>query len=132
MVEMDNIALVRRWFDEVWNQRRLETIDLMLLPYDERRYWFRFSGIFADALTFGIPTVVPARTRMAEVLQQGWGAGVEFAHQSVGSILEAVLAASDQINTLKAKAQSRRTEWRQSQCIEALFGMILKWTSGKD
>jgi len=32
MVELDNIALVRRWFDEVWNQRRLETIDELLAP----------------------------------------------------------------------------------------------------
>ena len=32
MVELDNIALVRRWFNEVWNQRRLETIDELLAP----------------------------------------------------------------------------------------------------
>jgi predicted ester cyclase len=32
MAELDNIALVRRWFDEVWNQRRLETIDELLAP----------------------------------------------------------------------------------------------------
>ncbi len=30
MSEQDNIALVRRWFDEVWAQRRLETIDELL------------------------------------------------------------------------------------------------------
>jgi steroid delta-isomerase-like uncharacterized protein len=27
-----NIALARRWFDEVWNQRRTETIDELLAP----------------------------------------------------------------------------------------------------
>lgn len=32
MAELDNIALVRRWFDEVWNQRRLDTIDELLAP----------------------------------------------------------------------------------------------------
>lgn len=26
----DNVALVRRWFDEVWNQRRAETIEELL------------------------------------------------------------------------------------------------------
>ena len=26
----DNIALVRRWFEEVWNRRRAETIDELL------------------------------------------------------------------------------------------------------
>src|SRR5262245_22106574 len=29
---MDNKALVRRWFDEVWNQGRADTIDEMLSP----------------------------------------------------------------------------------------------------
>ena len=37
MPESENIALVRRWFEEVWNQRRLETIDELLAP-DARAY----------------------------------------------------------------------------------------------
>ena len=28
----DNTALARRWFEEVWNQRRTETIDEVLTP----------------------------------------------------------------------------------------------------
>jgi steroid delta-isomerase-like uncharacterized protein len=28
----DNVLLVRRWYEEVWNQRRAETIDELLLP----------------------------------------------------------------------------------------------------
>ena len=30
MIENENTAIVRRWFEEVWNQRRLETIDELL------------------------------------------------------------------------------------------------------
>ena len=30
MKENENTAIVRRWFEEVWNQRRLETIDELL------------------------------------------------------------------------------------------------------
>ena len=32
MLENANTAIVRRWFEEVWNQRRLETIDELLAP----------------------------------------------------------------------------------------------------
>ena len=32
MIENENTALVRRWFEELWNQRRLETIDELLAP----------------------------------------------------------------------------------------------------
>jgi predicted ester cyclase len=30
MLENENTVIVRRWFEEVWNQRRLETIDELL------------------------------------------------------------------------------------------------------
>jgi predicted ester cyclase len=32
MIENENTAIVRRWFEELWNQRRLETIDELLSP----------------------------------------------------------------------------------------------------
>lgn len=32
MVENENTAIVRRWFEELWNQGRLETIDELLAP----------------------------------------------------------------------------------------------------
>jgi predicted ester cyclase len=32
MLENKNTAIVRRWFEEVWNQRRLETIEELLAP----------------------------------------------------------------------------------------------------
>lgn len=32
MTENENTALVRRWFEELWNKRRLETIDELLAP----------------------------------------------------------------------------------------------------
>jgi steroid delta-isomerase-like uncharacterized protein len=32
MIENENTAIVRRWFEELWNQRRLETIDELLAP----------------------------------------------------------------------------------------------------
>ena len=32
MTENSNTAIVRRWFEEVWNQRRLDTIDELFAP----------------------------------------------------------------------------------------------------
>ena len=31
-LENENMAIIRRWFDEVWNQRRLDTVDELLAP----------------------------------------------------------------------------------------------------
>src|SRR5688500_1520067 len=32
MIENENTAIVRRWFEEVWNERKLDTIDELLHP----------------------------------------------------------------------------------------------------
>ena len=42
--------------------------DVMLLPYDGERYFARSSGILSEALTAGVPVVVPGGTWMARQL----------------------------------------------------------------
>src|SRR5262249_43391620 len=74
-------------------QRRVVASDIVLLPYDWRRYPLRASGVFSEAVGFGIPTVVPDRTWMADNLRAGMGAGTIFEEQSATAILKALLAA---------------------------------------
>src|SRR6185503_6537862 len=49
---------------------------LAVLPYDPRAYAARSSGVFAEAVAAGIPTVVPAGTWMAR--RTPAGAGLPF------------------------------------------------------
>ncbi len=44
--------------------------DLMLLPYSARNYAARSSGVFAEALAAGIPTVVTSGTWMSNLLEE--------------------------------------------------------------
>ncbi|HVA46627.1 MAG TPA: hypothetical protein VNH11_09660 [Pirellulales bacterium] len=46
----------------------LLSADVVILPYDREAYRARSSGIFAEALAAGIPTLVPAGTWMASQL----------------------------------------------------------------
>ncbi|MBL4720906.1 MAG: glycosyltransferase [Alphaproteobacteria bacterium] len=105
--------------------QRLQTLDILLLPYQRGRYIMRTSGIFAEAAANGIVTVVPGGSWMATQLAAGWGAGVTFDAFSVDAIADALVSASDDCATLKAKAQARRDEWRRTQSTPALLDHIL-------
>ncbi len=105
--------------------RRLESLEILLLPYVKDRYVMRTSGIFAEAVTHGIVTVVPRGTWMAEQLGAGWGAGVIFDTVSVDSVVEALTAAIDDYSDLKMTAAACREAWRTRQSTGALLDHIL-------
>jgi glycosyltransferase involved in cell wall biosynthesis len=47
----------------------LMSSDVVLIPYDAERYYARSSGILVEALSAGIPVIVPAASWMSDVLQ---------------------------------------------------------------
>jgi len=74
-----NEALIRRWFDEVWNQRREEAIDEMMVddvvakglppePINGREAFRQFHRLFIAAfpkLSISIEEVIAKRDRLA-------------------------------------------------------------------
>jgi steroid delta-isomerase-like uncharacterized protein len=60
MLENENTAIVRRWFEEVWNQRRLETIDEL----------FDAEGVAHDLGGQGATVKGPAAFRQAAAFMQ--------------------------------------------------------------
>jgi hypothetical protein len=59
------VTLFTRSLDPVEYRRLLQSGHLSLLPYDRAAYGARSSGVFAESLAAGIPTVVPAGTWMS-------------------------------------------------------------------
>jgi len=107
-------------------QRHLVASDIVLLPYDWRRYALRASGVFSEAVGFGIVAVVPDRTWMADNLRAGRGAGAIFAEQSVASILGALIEASDNHAALRERARSAMQDWRREHSTAAILEAILR------
>lgn len=107
-------------------QQRLVRSDLLLLPYRWQRYALRASGVFTEALGFGLVPVVPERTWMGDMLAQGWGAGVTFRNFSAASITKALAIASDAFPQLKIAALESREGWRRMQSAHALLDQILR------
>lgn len=50
-------------------ERLVMGADIVLVPYNARRYFARSSGVFAEAVSAGVPVVVPAHCWMADQIQ---------------------------------------------------------------
>jgi glycosyltransferase involved in cell wall biosynthesis len=61
----DMVRLVTRTLSTEAYEHFLDRADIILMPYDPKRYASRNSGILAEALAAGKPVVVPAGTWMA-------------------------------------------------------------------
>lgn len=105
--------------------RRLIHLDIVLLPYQWKRYAMRPSGVFSEAVGFGVVAVVPGRTWAADRLAAGCGAGITFHDFSVKAMTEALVAASDGYSVLKERAALSKAAWRLSQSTTALLDKIL-------
>jgi glycosyltransferase involved in cell wall biosynthesis len=97
----------------------LHSADLILLPYDGSRYRARSSGILAEALVLGCPTVVPNGTWMSRVAN-----GSCICIQPPGdarSLCTAVDKALNELSELQASAMKMSSEWRTSATPNKLF-----------
>jgi glycosyltransferase involved in cell wall biosynthesis len=70
------VTLFNRPLDPPEYRQLLGSGDLSLLPYDRSAYSARSSGVFAESLAVGIPTIVPADTWMSR--RQPAAAGLTY------------------------------------------------------
>ena len=105
---------------------RLMRSDLAVLPYDPAAYRNISSGILADAVGFGVPVVVPKGTWSGHVLDQGYGAGVQFEQWTAHIIADAILSSTDSLDELKKAARGSITRWQSEQSIDAYLDRLLE------
>lgn len=66
-----NVVLYKSVLDAKEYASALRKTDIVLILYDPKQYYARSSGIFAEAMAAGIPTLVPADTWMSVQLCRG-------------------------------------------------------------
>lgn len=77
--------------------------DLLLLPYDEKVYGIRGSGVFNEAREIGIPIVATRGCGFAApAFSQGWG--VEIVERSSSGVADAILDGVSRLPELTARA----------------------------
>ena len=104
--------------------KRLQSLDLLLMPYLKHRYYLRTSGVFAEAAAYGIPVIVSEGTWMHRMLNNGFGSGVVFENLSPSCVCEALVRASDNLTELQHKARRGMAKWRKEQSTTALVEML--------
>ena len=109
----------------------LASADLILLPYQQSRYVARTSGVLAEAITAGVPVVVPANTWLSSVLQDGHGAGITFGGNTGRTFEDAVRSAWVNLNSLHDEAVARRSWFAAWHTADNLLTIILGAISKK-
>jgi predicted ester cyclase len=114
---MQNVReLTHRWFEEVWNQRRLDTVDELLAP-DAQAHGFPEPGSVQDAAGFRAAVVQlheafpKIRLEMEDVFVDGDKSAVRWS---------AAMHANEDATDAPAKLSGFATaEWSNGQIVEA-------------
>jgi glycosyltransferase involved in cell wall biosynthesis len=101
--------------------RLLASADVVLCPYDARAYRSRSSGVFAEAVAAGKPTIVPANTWMAS--EQEPGAGETYTDDR--KLLFALRRVCTDYPAYRTAAEAARGRWNTRHTPENLLAQLL-------
>ena len=104
---------------------RMANCQLLLLTYLPERYCFRESGVFIEAVSRDIPTVVPEFTTMARHIQSGRAAGVACNNGNATSIADSVHSALNNIEELYQRSSLLSETWQNKHKAENILRSIL-------
>ncbi len=99
--------------------------DVLLLPYGPVEYRGIVSGVFCEAVAMGKIALIPARTWMADHVEEGRAAGVLFDSNTTSDMAAAVEKVIRERVSLRALADSCARPFREeNSCANNLDGMI--------
>lgn len=99
----------------------LSTADLALFPYEVIPYRQRTSGVFAEAVAFGIPVLATPGTWMAQQLTAGRAAGIVFDDLTPEAIARAISTAVANLDALRAHAATLIEAWYATTSLTAFL-----------
>jgi len=123
-----NIALIEEPGDQSRWQDLLDTSDLVVLPYEPSRYRESGSGVATEAVSCGIPMVVPRGTTMETLAANYQGGAITFSHWGAKDIADAIEKAVLRFEILAAKAESGASVWRRNNGVELFVDRLLGLT----
>lgn len=107
----------------------LERTDLMVLPYDPARYKASYSAVAVEAVSAGIPLVVPSGTTIEQLALEYQGSTDSFEAWDANSIGAAIERAVRDFDDLAAQAHAGAEAWNRSNGAEAFVDRLLDFAA---
>lgn len=120
-----NVELILTELDFDGYFSALFACDIVMLPYDAKRYATMTSGIFAEAVAFGKISIVPEGTWMSHNIDAGRGAGVSFDGLRPEILVGAIERVLNQLDPLQERARAAATVWRKTDGLGAFVDRLL-------
>jgi glycosyltransferase involved in cell wall biosynthesis len=98
---------------------------IVLLPYDQARYAYGTSGVFAEAMAAGKPTITTADTWMTDEAGRLGGAVYALERPVVESIAKAIETMLPDLDSLQATAQQAAAVWAAEHNEQKLLECLL-------
>ena len=98
--------------------------DLVVMPYDAKRYRIRASGILWDCFASGVPAVVPAETDIGEQVLRA-GVGATFGTLSAAEIYRSIVEARRNYGAFARAASEKRRHWAETEGAGLFVGAML-------
>jgi glycosyltransferase involved in cell wall biosynthesis len=121
-----DISLVEEPGDQLRWQQLLDKADLIVLPYEPNRYRQSGSGIATEAVSEGIPMVVPPGTTMETLAVTYQGCAMTFARWGATEIADAIERALGEFEPLAREAETGALVWRRNNGVELFVDRLLE------
>jgi hypothetical protein len=94
-------------------QELLSSTDLLVLPYEPKRYGASYSAVAVEAVSAGIPMVVPSGTTMESLAKEYQGRAAVFDSWTAGAVCAAIQRAIASFDELAAAAHAGAGSWQE-------------------
>jgi glycosyltransferase involved in cell wall biosynthesis len=126
-IDPHDAILIPDELDEAGYQGMMEQADVILAPYLLENYHRQTSGIFAEALALGKPTVVSRGTWMARELNR-YGGGRACVPNDPRDFLDVCMSVVRDFDDLRVEAQTAARAWNRFHNPERLAEIMIEAT----
>jgi hypothetical protein len=120
------MTLVEESGDQTHWQGLLDRSDLVVLPYEPNRYRDSGSGLATEAVSDGIPMVVPSGTTMETLAVNYQGSATSFSGWEAAEVTNAIERAVTNFEVLASQAEAGALVWRCHNGVELFVDRLLE------
>jgi hypothetical protein len=119
------VTLLEEPADPLLWQSMIARSDLILCPYDPRRYHASYSAVALEAIANGIPVIGPRYSSIHRLLQQFEGAGETFDQWTAKSIISTTAGVLQQYDSYAENAVRAGGRWNMGNGPKQAVGALL-------